>query len=285
MLEVFRLLYRSVTSDFRRTHPYPLPEPTEPWDSVFTRFPKLADGESTDHMSIVYQGEVFPYSPTRLRRLAVLRPWATADIPGPPKSLKSTLLHAMHARLKQLHISHVIYDEPRRIDLPALNRREDLNMYRLLRAAARIDSFASELGYGGEMKQSRNLRLYEQHLLHAITFADMMEEHTKRPARLTEIMSIVRPFIHHIDIGIVMHARPDVSISRHSKMSYQQLIAFHEAVIRLPKRVAELTQTSDRPLVMINVYTNDCFNRASVQEKAGYILRSLGTALRGFDRS
>ena len=135
------------------------------------------------------------------------------------------------------------------------------------------------------MKQSRNLRFYEQHLLHAITFADMLEEHTKRPARLADVMSIIRPFIHHIDTAIVLQARPDVSLSRHSKMSYQQLIAFNEAMLRLPKRVADLTQTSDRPMVMINVYTNDCFNRASVRDKSAYILRSLGTALRGFDRS
>lgn len=285
MLEVVKLLYRSVTSDFRRTHPYPLPKPAEHWDSVFTRLPELHDGESTDHMTIIHRGEIYPYSAARLRRLAALRPWATADIPGPPKSLKSTILRETDRQLKTMHISHVLYNEPRRIDLPVLNRREDLNIYRLLRAAARIDSHASELTYGGEIERSSNLRFYEQHLLHAVTFADMMEFHTGKPARLSEVMAIVQLFIRHIDIGIVMQARPDVSSSRGSKMSYQQLIAFNEAMLRLPKRAAELTQTSDRPLILMNIYTNDCYNRAMVREKSGYILRSIGTALRGFDRS
>ncbi len=285
MLETFKLLYRSVTSDFKRTRPYPLPRPAENWDSVFARLPKLHDGESTDHITIIHQGEIYPYSAGRLRRLAALRPWATADIPGPPKSLKSTILRETDRQLKNLHISHVVYNEPRRIDLPALNRREDLNIYRLLRAASRIDSHASELAYGGEMEQSSTLRFYEQHLLHAITFADMMEFHTGKPARLSEVIAIVQLFIRHIDIGIVMQSRPDVSSARGSKMSYQQLIAFNEAMLRLPKRAAELTQASDRPLILMNIHTNDCYNRATVREKSGYILRSMGTALRGFDRS
>jgi len=154
------------------------------------------------------------------------------------------------------------------------------NVYRALRAAAKLELNSSENTHGGEIKQVRNLELHEQGFLHAIMFSDMLEQTSQWPKRTQDIMQSVEPYVPRLDLVVMMHTLPQTSLARHSKLGLRRLQAFQHARLAFPEHLSTLTRHSDRPIVFIDINIEN----KSVQDVHNLTLGSIGTAARGFDR-
>jgi hypothetical protein len=66
---------------------------------------------------------------------------------------------------------------------------------------------------------------------------------------------------------------------RGTKMSYNDLISYHEGLSRTKKDLPALTEGNTEPLAIINVFNHN----QSPEQTGRFILRSMGTILRNFD--
>lgn len=255
-------------------------EPAEPWKTVLQRLPQLSATTTWDHIRIFFQGEQIPYEPRALRHIATIRPWITAEFIGPPKALKSTTLRSIHNSLSSLNVAHHIIPEPRRIDYPDINDMAAYNVYRALRAAARLELNSAENESGGEKRRVRNFEFHEQGFLHAIMFAGMLDRTSSWPKRQEDIIHAVEPFVRRYDLVVMMHTSPKTSLARRSRLGLARLEAFRDARLEFPDQLSGLTKHSDRPIIFIDIDTDG----KSARDIHDLTLGSIGTAARGFDR-